>query len=232
MSVTGLPGQGPVRVRHPRSPISSRGLYLAFGILMALLEREQSGEGQWVQTSLLEAQIAHMDFRRAWLIDKERAGAGRQQPSEDDSDRHLRDQGRPHQYRRRRAEPLDQALQGARRRGADRAPEFADRSSGAKNLDAVQRRADELTRKRTSAEWVDILNDAGVPCGPVYSVDQTFADPQVRHLGIAAKVAHPKLGERRAGRAADPSVARVVLGALGDAGGRRAQRRDSVDAWL
>ena len=50
---------------------------------------------------------------------------------------------------------------------------------------------------RTSGEWIDALNRAGVPCGPIYSIDQVFADPQVRHLGIAAPVNHPTLGRIR-----------------------------------
>ena len=71
MSITGLPGQGPVRVGIPIADLSA-GNYLAQGILLALLERERSGRGQWVHTSLLEAQIAMLDFQAArWLIDSE-----------------------------------------------------------------------------------------------------------------------------------------------------------------
>ena len=99
MSITGLPGQGPVRVGIAIADLTA-GVFCAMGILLALLEREESGEGQWVQTSLLAAQVAMLDFQAArWLLAKRGAGAGRQQPSHRDSDRRLRDRRRTHQYR-------------------------------------------------------------------------------------------------------------------------------------
>ncbi len=102
MSITGLPGQGPVRVGIPVADLTA-GVFCAMGILVALLEREVSGEGQWVQSSLLAAQIAMLDFQAArWLIAKEVPGPGRQQSSDQHPDRRLQDQGRPHQHRRRR----------------------------------------------------------------------------------------------------------------------------------
>src|SRR5438067_4495455 len=71
MSITGLPGQGPVRVGIPVAGLTP-GLYLAQGILVALLERERSGRGQWVHTSLLQAMVTMLDFQAArWLIDGE-----------------------------------------------------------------------------------------------------------------------------------------------------------------
>ncbi len=71
MSITGLPGQGPVRVGIPIADLCA-GLLAAQGILVALLEREVSGEGQWVQTSLLQAQVFMLDFQAArWLVDGE-----------------------------------------------------------------------------------------------------------------------------------------------------------------
>ena len=69
MSVTGLPGQGPVRVGIPVADLTA-GIFLAQGILCALIERERSGKGQWVHTSLLEAMVTILDFQAArWLID-------------------------------------------------------------------------------------------------------------------------------------------------------------------
>ena len=68
MSITGLPGQGPVRVGVPIADLAS-GMYAAIGILTALLQREETGRGQWIHTSLLQAQIAMLDFQAArWLI--------------------------------------------------------------------------------------------------------------------------------------------------------------------
>ena len=103
MSITGLPGQGPVRVGIPVADLTA-GLFCALGILTALLEREVSGEGQWVATSLLQAQIFMLDFQAARWLQMQRSGqAGRQQSPDHDPDRRVQDQGRPHQHRRRPA---------------------------------------------------------------------------------------------------------------------------------
>ncbi len=119
MSITGLPGQGPVRAGAAVADLSA-GLFAALGVLVALLEREKSGEGQWVETSLLEAQIFMLDFQAArWLIDKDGAAPGRQQSSDQHSDRRLQDQGRPHQYRDDRTADLVAAVRRARRARAD-----------------------------------------------------------------------------------------------------------------
>ena len=196
MSVTGLPGQGPVRCGAAIADVAS-GLYLAFGIVMALLEREQSGEGQWVQTSLLEAQIGLMDFQAAaWLFDREVPGqAGNNHPKSIPTGTYEAKDG----YINIGAGSQDRWIKLCKALGGEHLiarPEFRSTVERRKNLALINAALTELTRKRTMAEWVEILNAAGVPCGPVYSVDQTFADPQVRHLGIAAKVAHPTLGER------------------------------------
>jgi crotonobetainyl-CoA:carnitine CoA-transferase CaiB-like acyl-CoA transferase len=90
MSVTGLPGQGPVRVGIPICDLTS-GMFLAQGILLALLEREVSGEGQWVHTSLLQAIIA---FPQGWR----RTQAGREQSSDGYSHRGVSHGGRAHQH--------------------------------------------------------------------------------------------------------------------------------------
>ena len=116
MSITGLPGQGPVRVGIPIADLSA-GLFCALGIMVALLEREVSGEGQWVNTSLLQAQIFMLDFQAArWLQMQEVAEASRQQSSDQHSDRRLQDQGRPHQHRLDRPGDVGAALQRAIRR--------------------------------------------------------------------------------------------------------------------
>ena len=115
MSVTGLPGQGPVRAGVPIADLSA-GHFLAQGILLALLERARSGEGQWVHTSLLEAQIAMMDLPGRALADRARsAGPGRQRPPHLDPHGRLPDLRRPHQHRRLRPADLRTLLQGDRR---------------------------------------------------------------------------------------------------------------------
>ena len=197
MSVTGLPGQGPVRVGVPIADLSA-GNYLAMGILLALLARARTGEGQWVHTSLLEAQIAMMDFQAArWLVDGEvPPQAGNDHPT-----------GIPMGVYRTADGAINIAAAGGvlwRRLleaigredlGAD--PRFADAESRSRNRAALNAELNAVTEARPSAHWIEALNRAGVPCGPIYKVDETFADPQVAHLGIARPMAHPERGPTR-----------------------------------
>ncbi len=194
MSVTGLPGQGPVRVGVPISDLAA-GIYLAFGILAALIEREESGEGQWVHTSLLEAQIAMLDLQAArWLIDGEvPPQAGNHHPTLipmgvfPTADGHINI-----------AAPTNRMFQiFCETAGAEdlaRKPEYADPEKRSQNRDALNAEIGGYTKRRGSADWIEVLNAAGIPCGPINSVDQTFADPQVRHLAMATAVEHPVLG--------------------------------------
>ena len=141
MSITGLPGQGPVRVGMPIADLSS-GIYAAMGALIALLEREVSGEGQWVQTSLLQAQISMLDFQAArWLVAARRAGPGRQRPPDRHPDRRVPHQRRPHQHRRVGPAHLRALLQGAGRREPDRGPRLRQRREALQEPQAAQRGA-------------------------------------------------------------------------------------------
>ncbi len=194
MSITGLPGQGPVRVGIPIADLSA-GLFCALGILVALLEREVSGEGQWVETSLLAAQIAMLDFQAArWLIAKEvPEQAGNDHPTTI-----------PTGVFRTRDGYINIASAGdeiyRRLAGALGAPSLADHPLYANgklrslNRKALNAAIEEITKTRSSAEWVDAFNEAGVPCGPILKINEVFADPQVRHLGIAQAVEHKTLG--------------------------------------
>ena len=197
MSITGLPGQGPVRAGTAIADLSS-GLYCAIGILIALLEREASGEGQWVHTSLLEAQISMLDFQAArWLIGGEVAPqAGNNHPTSiptgvyECKDGHFNiAAGGQEMFER-----LCRAL-GADEMAAN--PDYATGALRSKNRDALNAEIAAYTRTKTSAEWIDVLNDAGVPCGPIYTIDKMFDDPQVKHLGLAAPVHSPVLGDIR-----------------------------------
>jgi crotonobetainyl-CoA:carnitine CoA-transferase CaiB-like acyl-CoA transferase len=189
MSITGLPGQGPVRVGIPVADLTA-GLFCALGILTALLEREQSGEGQWVQTSLLQAQIFMLDFQAArWLIKQEvPKQAGNNHPTSiptgvfTTADGHINvaTTGGPIWERFARAIGADHLLQ---------LPEYKDAKARSDNRDALNAEIDSVLKGKSSAEWIALLNKAGVPCGPIYSIDQVFSDPQVEHLGIAQKVA-------------------------------------------
>ncbi len=195
MSITGLPGQGPVRVGIPVADLGA-GIFCAMGILVALLEREVSGEGQWVQSSLLGAQISLLDFQAArWLIAKEVPGqAGNDHPTSiptgvfPTSDGHINIAASgAHIFARFcQALGLDHLLDD---------PLFANDAARSANRVALNRAIAEVTKLRASAELIDLLNKAGVPCGPINRMDEVFADPQVQHLGMAAPVQSSSLGD-------------------------------------
>jgi formyl-CoA transferase len=188
MSITGLPGQGPVRVGIPIADLGA-GIFCAMGILVALLEREVSGEGQWVQSSLLQAQISLLDFQAArWLIKKDVPGqAGNDHPTSiptgvfPTSDGHINIAAAgAHIYKR-----FCQALNLP---DLETDPRFATDSARSTNRKEINEIIANTTRHKSSKEWIDLLNTAGVPCGPINKMDQVFADPQVQHLGMAALV--------------------------------------------
>jgi crotonobetainyl-CoA:carnitine CoA-transferase CaiB-like acyl-CoA transferase len=188
MSVTGLPGQGPVRVGIPVADLSA-GLLTATGILVALLEREKSKKGQQVASSLLQAQIFMLDFQAArYLVQGEVPGqAGNNHPTSiptgvfKTKDGHINIASAGQTIWKRFCQAL-----GAKDLFDN--PDYADGPTRSKHRDALNAAIDRHLADRTSAEWVEILNKAGVPCGPIYRVDEVFADPQVQHLGIAQAV--------------------------------------------
>jgi len=194
MSITGLPGQGPVRVGIPIDDLCA-GLLLAQAILMALIERESRGEGQWVHTSLLEAQIFMLDFQASrWLIAGEVAKqAGNDHPTgiptglfpTADGQINIAASG-DHMFRR--------FCEAADAMSLLDDPDYATGPQRSKNRKALNERIAELTKPRPSNYWIEHLNEVGVPCGPVYTIDQTFADRQVQHLEMARPIDHPKLG--------------------------------------
>jgi crotonobetainyl-CoA:carnitine CoA-transferase CaiB-like acyl-CoA transferase len=184
MSITGLPGQGPVRVGIPIADLTS-GLFLANGILTALLEREVSGRGQWVTTSLLQAQIFMLDFQAArWVIAGEVPGqAGNNHPTSiptgvfKTADGHINIAASGQTIYTRMCEAL----------GAPeliRDPRFDSSKERLANRDTLNVEIERRMAKKTSNEWVEILNKAGVPSGPIYAINDVFADPQVQHLQI------------------------------------------------
>ncbi len=183
-------GPRPDAGRHSGRRSLAPDLFCALGILTALLEREVSGEGQWVSTSLLQAQIFMLDFQASRFLTDGRGGqAGRQQSPDLDSDRRVQDQGRLFEYRRRRRGDLGAFLQRGRPSGMDRLADYKTGKLRLQNRDALNAEIDKATATKSSAEWVEIFNKVGVPCGPIYSIDQVFADPQVKHLGIAQESA-------------------------------------------
>jgi formyl-CoA transferase len=188
MSITGAPGEGPMRVGIPVADLTA-GLFCAMGILTALLEREVSGEGQWVKTSLLQAQIFMLDFQAArWLMEKDVAKqAGNDHPTSiptgvfKTSDGYINIATTGGRIWVRFCEALGAPDMANR-------PEYATGPDRSKNRKALNAEIGKFIEKKSSEAWVKEFNAAGVPCGPIYSIDQMFADAQVEHLGVAQDV--------------------------------------------
>ena len=188
MSITGAPGEGPMRVGIPVADLTA-GLFCAMGIQTALLEREKSGLGQWVNTSLLQAQIFMLDFQAArWLSENHVAGqAGNNHPTSvptgvfktSDGSINLAVAGETIWKRFVEAVDKGEWLE---------MDEFKNAKERLKNRDHLNKLIEEVTITKTSDEWVEKLEKVGVPCGPINSIDKVFDDPQVKHLGIAQSI--------------------------------------------
>jgi formyl-CoA transferase len=192
MSITGPPGGGPWRVGIAICDLAA-GMYLAHGIMAALLEREQSGQGQWVKTSLLEACVALLDFQAArWLIDGEVPGqAGNDHPTVFPTGVFPTRDGSINI-----AATGDRAFNNfAAAIGLPDLPNderFANGRARARNREALRALCEDKTREFGSEELVEKLNEAGVPSGPILTIDQVFASAQVQHLQMAAPVDSPR----------------------------------------
>ncbi|WP_199748532.1 CaiB/BaiF CoA-transferase family protein [Candidimonas sp. SYP-B2681] len=195
MSVTGEPGHGPMRAGIPVADLTA-GLFCAIGIFIALLEREQSGEGQWVQTSLLQSQIWMMDFQAMrWLMNKEVAGqSGNDHPTSSPTgvfptlNGHMNIAAMGNDIFARLCKVI-----GAEELIADeRYTTVPLRAVNRKSLNAA---IAAKTQLKPTEDWIDLMNEKGVPCGPILSMDQTFENEQVKHLQMAAPLKHPKLGD-------------------------------------
>lgn len=188
MSITGAPGEGPMRAGIPVADLTA-GLFCAMGILTALLERDFSGEGQWVQTSLLQAQIFMLDFQAArWLVEQDVAKqAGNNHPTSiptgvfKTTDGYINIATTGGKIWERCA----QAIGAPELVSRDEYKTSPDRS---RNRDALNAEIEKRTLTRSTADWVRDLNAEGVPCGPIYAIDEMFDDAQVKHLRIAADV--------------------------------------------
>ena len=188
MSITGAPGEGPMRVGIPVADLTA-GLFCAMGIQTALLEREKSGLGQWVNTSLLQAQIFMLDFQAArWLSENHVAGqAGNNHPTSvptgvfktSDGSINLAVAGETIWKRFVEAVDKGEWLE---------MDEFKNAKERLINRDYLNKLIEEVTITKTSDEWVEKLEKVGVPCGPINSIDKVFDDPQVKHLGIAQSI--------------------------------------------
>ncbi|HUP95843.1 MAG TPA: CaiB/BaiF CoA-transferase family protein [Burkholderiales bacterium] len=195
MSITGLPGQGPVRVGIAIADLTAGNL-LALATMMALFDRTRTGVGRWVHTSLLESQVFLLDFQAArYLKDGEVAKqAGNDHPTGvptgvfPSTDGHFNIAAASSRVWERLCDALGK-------------PEWktkSDWNTGSKrsaDRKALNAAISEITKHKPAAHWVELLEEAGVPCGPINSIDQVFADPQVKHLGIATPMATTKHGK-------------------------------------
>ena len=194
MSVTGFPGQGPVRTGAAIADVAA-GLYAALGVMTALLEREASGRGQWVQSSLLQAGIALLDFQAARYLMKGEVPpqVGNDHPTSMPTSAYKTADG----YINVAASGdgmWKRVCQAIGREALASDERFRTNELRARNRTALNGELNGALAARPSAEWIETFNRIGVPCGPINTMDKVFADPQVQHLGVAAEVSHPRLG--------------------------------------
>jgi crotonobetainyl-CoA:carnitine CoA-transferase CaiB-like acyl-CoA transferase len=196
MSITGEPGRGPMRVGIPIDDLTAGNL-LALGCMMAIFDRERTGVGRWVTTSLLEAQIFMLDFQASrWLMEGEVAGqAGNDHPTGiptgvfPTSDGHINIAASSGRVFARFCEAIERPDWLAKEEWKTQ----VGRSKARKEINAA---IGEITRTKPANYWIELFEGAGIPCGPIYSIDQTFADPQVKHLGMARKMSSPVVGTK------------------------------------
>jgi crotonobetainyl-CoA:carnitine CoA-transferase CaiB-like acyl-CoA transferase len=193
MSITGEPGRGPMRVGIPIADLTAGG-FAAQGVLLGLLRREHTGKGQWIQTSLLQAQIAMLDFQATrWLMDGDVPGqAGNDHPTSiptgvfetSDGFINIAVAGQ-HIWLRFKETLADPRMD---------SDDFADSKGRSDNRKALNALINDNFRSQTSAYWIEKLNEVGVPCGEINTIDKVFESPQVKHLGIARDMVSTERG--------------------------------------
>jgi len=197
MSITGAPGDGPMRVGIPVADLCA-GLFCAMGILTALLERHTSGKGQWVQSSLLEAQVFMLDFQAARYVMSGEIPqqAGNNHPTSIPtgvfvtSNGHINIAVAGEAIWQRFCKIMDKQswAQDAR---------FIDSAKRSENRDQLNQEIAAVISTKTSGHWVDLFSEAGIPAGPIYDMAGVFSDPQVEHLGIAKDISTNAFGQTR-----------------------------------
>ncbi len=195
MSVTGNAGDGPMRVGAAVADVAA-GFLAAMGVLTALLEREQSGEGQWVQSNLLQAGLALLDFQAArYTVAGEVATQmGNDHPTFMPTSAYQTSNGH-----------INIAVSGLgmwerfcaciKREDLLLDEEFKTGPGRSKGRVRLNAQINLTIGAKTTEEWIHILSEQDIPCGPIYTMDQVFADPQVKHLQASAPVEHPELGK-------------------------------------
>lgn len=195
MSITGKPGAGPMRVGIAISDTTA-GMFLGQGILLALLERERTGEGQWVHTSLLEGMLSKLDFQgaRYTMMGEVPQQQGNNHPTSTPmgtfacADGFVNIAAPTERMWQRLLEAIEDSTLGEK----EEYKTAAGRRSSGTELNASIEKA---IAKFTVEELVDRLNEAGVPCGPINDVAGGFDNPQTQFLGMSKAAPHPDLGE-------------------------------------
>ena len=230
MSVTGLPGQGPVRVGVPIADLCA-GIFAAQGILVALLEREVSGKGQWLHTSLLQAMVAMMDFQTSrWLIDGEVPGqAGNYHPTSIPTGVYKARDGYMNiaVFGSKIWERFCATL-GAPEWIAD--PRFADKAGRSVNREALNAAINERLALHDRDHWIERFNQDGVACGHINDLREVFEEPQIQHLGMVQEVVSSRLGRQRL--VGQPVVLARTPSKMARAAPRRGEHTEEVLAEL
>ncbi len=197
MSVTGFEGGEPVRVGIPIADLLT-GLFAAYGVLAALQARERTGRGQHVQTSLLEGMVGMLSFQAVRYLN----GAGAPPPAGNHHPLNA-----PYGVFRAKDGYLTIGATGAKRwrklcevLAAEEwldDPRFKTNGDRYRNRELLAELISERLQAHTIDEWERILNAAGIPCGPIYRIDQALEHPQVRHRQMVVELPHPAMGTVR-----------------------------------
>ncbi len=195
MSITGVPGEGPMRVGIPIADLCA-GHFCAQGILLALYERERSGKGQWLHTSLLQAMIAMLDFQAArWTVSEQvPVQAGNNHPTSIPTGVFQTSDGYINIAVAGEA-TWSRFCQSINKEQWQDHPDFRNAEQRSKNRDQLNELINEVTLTNNSDAWITIFAEAGVPSGPIYTIDKTFADPQVQHLNMCADIKSDVMGQ-------------------------------------
>ena len=195
MSITGEPGRGPMRTGIAISDVTA-GTLLALGIMMALFDRQRTGEGRYVHTSLLESQIFLLDFQAArWLMSGEVAGQmGNDHPTICPMGVFPAADG-PINIAASTPAQFERFCEAAERPDWLTDDRFSSTRRRTEHREALNAAIADQTKQHPGAWWIERLEAAGIPCGPILTIDQVFDDPQVKHLGMATPASHPRLGE-------------------------------------
>jgi crotonobetainyl-CoA:carnitine CoA-transferase CaiB-like acyl-CoA transferase len=195
MSITGEPGRGPMRVGIPIDDLTAGNL-LALGVVMKLYDRERTGKGGYVHTSLLESQVFMLDFQATrWLMDKEIAGqAGNDHPVNIPMGV-FPTADKPINIAASSPKLWDAFCKAAGHEDWLQVPEWQTAQGRSKDRARVNATIAEVTRQKPSEYWIARMEEAGIPCGPINNIKEVFEDPQVQHLGMAMPMRHRKRGD-------------------------------------